>query len=293
MKTSLYLLALGGLVAAPMLSLTSCNSIMSAVASAREVDLSKFPGLSNLQKEQEEMMAIYAESSRLLLSSQEAALDALQKDAEALQNSLQAGEAYDKAAKIAKATKARLDEIHDQLAVLVQKPDLDALQIAVELSNSTSKLCTDGYNKLAGIQAAGNAAIAKTNKQGDKLVMQAYQHLEEATANINKSYSLLQKARLAEVKLTGVAAAQSADLIKSLEGAGNMDKAGLALQFRPIIYFLTGLPDEIDQQASIASMWEQHAKDSNIKLPVVKIPSISDSTKKVSEKLTKAVGSLL
>lgn len=293
MKTSLYLLALGGLVAAPMLSLTSCNSIMSAVASAREVDLSKFPGLQNLQKEQEEMMAIYAESSRLLLSSQEAALDALQKDAEALQSSLQAGEAYDKAAKIAKATKARLDEIHNDLAVMNQTPDDDAIRKMMEKTPATMNLIAEHYNELAGIQAAGNAAIAKTNKQGDKLVMQAYQHQAEAAANINKSYSLLQKARLAEVKLTGLAAVHSTALVKSLESANAMDKAGLALQFRPIIYFLTGLPEEIEQQSSIASMWEQHAKDSNIKLPVVKIPSISDSTKKVSEKLTKAVGSLL
>ena len=55
------------------------------------------------------------------------------------------------------------------------------------------------------------------------------------------------------------------------------------------MFFLTGLPEEFDQQNEVRTMWEEHAAKSNITLNTKQVGSIKEVTAKAAEKLTGSV----
>lgn len=291
MKTTPYILA--ALMMAAPLYLNSC----SVVNQVRSVDMSKIPGLNAVADAQKDMMDQYGTSARLLLQSRMAALEALALDAEAYADAKKAGEAYDKAVSIAKEARAMMEVVNEQLTNIQNKPDLDALNKAVDITKEAETIKNKGYSELASISDNANAAITAQNNKGDKLKLAAVQHVEAANVKIAESYGLLQDARWTEAKLVGVAAVQSTALVKSMKDASPMDKAALAITFRPIVYFVTGLPEEFQEQGAIMDMWEEHAKQvSGLKLPSRKqLPNVKAEAAKAATQMastfTPSVGS--
>lgn len=273
-------------VSAP-LTMNSC----SVVSQIRSVDLAQFPGMDGISKAQEEMMQQYGESTRLLVQSRVASLEALELDATAYAESKKAGDEYKKAVKIASNAKKMMNDLNAQLTNLQNKPDLSAVNKAVEVSDDAQEIVQEGYASLSEMAGSANASIAAQNKKGDKMVMAAYNHVAGANNKIAESYGLLQNAQLAEGKLVVTAAAQSAELIKSMKGASSMQKAALAITFRPIVYFLTGLPDEFNTQDDIRNMWQEHAKQvDGLKLPsAVQMPSVKTAAVDAGKSLLKEI----
>lgn len=292
MKVS-HLLMAALTIAAP-LTMNSC----SVVSQVRSVDLSKIPGLNVIADAQKGMMDQYASSARLLLQSRMAALEALALDAEAYADAKKAGDEYDKAVTIAKKARAKMDSVKAELTNLQNTPDYDTASKVVSNTADADKIVQEGYTELGAIAGNANSAIAAQNAKGDKLVMAAVQHVAAANTKIAESYGLLQDARWQEGKLVALAAAQSAILIKKLEGASTMDKVALGITFRPIVYFLTGLPGEFEEQGEIMALWEEHAKQvAGLKLPGRKqMPNIKAEVAKAAPQImsafTPGVGSI-
>lgn len=291
MKITPYVLT--ALMLAAPLYLNSC----SVVSQVRKVDVSSIPGLGDVLKAQDEMMDQYATSSRLLLQSRLSALKALELDAQAYADAKQAGEEYDKAVAIAASARSKMDEVNAQLTNIQNKPDLEAMNKAVANTKDADDIVRSGYAKLAAMAGSANAAIAAQNAKGDKLVLAAVQHVDAANGKIVESYRLLQDAQWTEAQLTLTAVAQSTALIKAMEGASSMNKAALGVTFRPIVYFLTGLPDELAEQSEIKGMWENHAQQvSGLTLPSPKqLPDIKAKAAPVASKMlssfTPSIGS--
>ena len=291
MKTTPFILA-ALMMAAPL-----CVNSCSVVNQVRSVDMSKIPGLNAVADAQKDMMAQYGTSARLLLQSRMAALEALALDAEAYADAKKAGEAYDKAVTIAKNARAKMAAVNEELTNIQNSPDLGALNKAVDNTKDAEDMVNKGYTELASIAGNANAAITAQNNKGDKLNLAAVQHVEAANVKIAESYGLLQDARWEEAKLVGVAAVQSAALVKSMKDASPMDKAALAITFRPIVYFVTGLPGEFEEQGAIMDMWEEHAKQvAGLKLPSRKqLPDVKAVAAKAAPQLastfTPSVGS--
>lgn len=287
MKVSHLLLA--ALTIAAPLTMNSC----SVVSQVRSVDLSKIPVLNKVAEAQKDMMDQYGASARLLLQSRLAALEALALDAEAYADADKASQAYDVAVTIAKEARAKMEGVKAELTNIQNSPDMDAVSKAVTNTADADTMVQEGYTKLGTIANSGNAAVTAQNAKGDKLVLTAVHHVEAANVKIAESYGLLQDAQLTELKLVAVAAAQSAALIKGLESADTVQKVGLAITFRPIVYFLTGLPDEIKGQNAIKAMWEDHAKQvAGLKLPSRKqLPDLKSDTKQIAKGIQQAITS--
>lgn len=287
MKVSHLLLA--ALTIAAPLTMNSC----SVVSQVRSVDLSKLPGLNKVAEAQQDMMAQYATSARLLLQSRLAALEALALDAEAYADADKASQAYDVAVTIAKEARAAMDNVKAELTNIQNTPDYDTANKAVSNTADADKRVQEGYTKLGAIANKGNAGIAAQNAKGAAYNMAAVQHVQGANVKIAESYGLLQDAQIAEVKLTALAAAQSAVLIKGLEGASPSEKVGLGITFRPIVYFLTGLPDEIKEQNELKAMWEEHAKQvTGLVLPKPKVmPNLKADPKQIAKEIQQAITS--
>ena len=288
MKVSHLLLA--ALTIAAPLTMNSC----SVISQVRTVDLSKLPGLNKVAEAQQDMMAQYATSARLLLQSRLAALEALALDAEAYADAKKAGDEYDKAAAIAKDARAKMDNVKAELTNIQNTPDYDTANKAVSNTADADTMVQDGYTKLGAIANKGNAGIAAHNAKGAAYNMAAVQHVQGANVKIAESYGLLQDAQIEEVKLTALAAAQSAVLIKGLEGASPSEKVGLGITFRPIVYFLTGLPDEIKEQNELKAMWEEHAKQvTGLVLPKPKVtPNLKADFKERGKGILSALSSV-
>lgn len=284
MKITPYVFA-ALMLAAPMY-LNSC----SVVSQVRSVDVSGIPGLSAVAKAQEGMMAEYGQSAQLLLRSRMAALEALQLDAQAIADAKQAGDEYEKAKSIAAKAKDMMAGVQAQLTNLQNKPDMDTISKAVEETKGVDDFVKEANNEMAAIAGNANAAIAAQNAKGDKLVLAAMQHVEGANTKIVESYSLLQDAQLKEAELVLKATTQSAALVKGMESASALDKAVLGIQFRPIVYFLTGLPDELAEQETIKGMWQEHAETvAGIKLPSRKqLPDVKAPAAKAAASITKS-----
>lgn len=284
MKITPYIAA-AVLLSAP-LYLNSC----SVVSQARKVDVSSIPGLGAVLKSQDGMMEQYASSSRLLLQSRLSALKALELDAQAYADAKQAGKEYDKAASIAAAARSKMDEVNAELTNIQNKPDLDAVSKAIAKTKDVDDIVKEGYADLSAIAGTANADINAQNAKGDCLVMSAVQHVDAANASIAESYRLLQDAQWAEAQLTLTAVEQSNALVKAMQGASALDKAALGVTFRPIVYFLTGLPDEFAEQGNIKDMWENHAQQvSGLKLPARK--QMPDVKAKAASAATKVASS--
>lgn len=284
MKITPYI-AVAALLSAP-LYLNSC----SVVSQARKVDVSSIPGLGAVLKSQDGMMEQYASSSRLLLQSRLSALKALELDAQAYADAKQAGKEYDKAVALAVKVKSKMDGVSAELTNIENNPDLDAVSKAIAKTDDVMDLVKEGYAELASMAASANADINAQNAKGDRLVMSAVQHVDAANASIAESYRLLQDAQWAEAQLTLTAVEQSTALVKAMEGASALDKAALGVTFRPIVYFLTGLPDEFAEQGNIKDMWENHAQQvSGLKLPARK--QMPDVKAKAASAATKVASS--
>lgn len=284
MKMTPYVFA--ALMLAAPLYLNSC----SVVSQVRSVDVSSIPGLSAVAKAQDGMMAEYGQSAQLLLKSRLAALEALQLDAQAIADAKQAGEEYDKAKGIAAKAKDMMAGVQAQLTNLQNKPDMDTISKAIEETKGVDDFVKEANNEMASMAGNANAAIAAQNAKGDKLVLAAMQHVEGANAKIAESYGLLQEAQLKEAELVLKATTQSAALVKSMESASALDKAALGIQFRPIVYFLTGLPDELSEQETIKGMWQEHAGTvAGIKLPSRKqLPDVKAPAAKAAASVAKS-----
>lgn len=287
MKITPYVFA-ALMLAAPMY-LNSC----SVVSQVRSVDVSSIPGLSAVAKAQDGMMAEYGQSAQLLLKSRMAALEALLLDAEAIADAKKAGDEYEKAKKIADDTKDLMTGVQAQMTNLQNKPDMDTISKAIEETKGVDDFVKEANNEMAAIAGNANAAIAAQNAKGDKLVLAAMQHVEGANTKIAESYGLLQDAQMKEAELVLKATTQSAALVKGMESASALDKAALGIQFRPIVYFLTGLPDELSEQETIKGMWQEHADTvAGIKLPSRKqLPDVKAPAAKAAAAVTKSVQS--
>ena len=284
MKVSHLLLA--ALTIAAPLTMNSC----SVISQVRSVDMSQFPGLSAVADAQKGMMDQYASSSRLLLQSRMAALEALALDAEAYADAKKAGDEYNKAVTIAKKARAKMADVKAELTNIQNQPDMGAIDKAVSNTADADKMVKDGYKELGAIAGSANSAIAAQNAKGDKLVMAAVQHVAGANAKIAESYSLLQDAQWEEGKLVATAVAQSAILIKGMEGASSLQKVAMGVTFRPIVYFLTGLPGEFSEQEEIRAMWEEHSKQvAGLKLPSRKqLPNVKAEVAKAAPQILSA-----
>lgn len=284
MKVSHLLLA--ALTIAAPLTMNSC----SVISQVRSVDMSQFPGLSAVADAQKGMMDQYASSSRLLLQSRMAALEALALDAEAYADAKKAGDEYNKAVTIAKKARAKMADVKAELTNIQNQPDMGAIDKAVSNTADADKMVQDGYKELGAIAGSANSAIAAQNAKGDKLVMAAVQHVAGANAKIAESYSLLQDAQWEEGKLVATAVAQSAILIKGMEGASSLQKVAMGVTFRPIVYFLTGLPGEFSEQEEIKAMWEEHSKQvAGLKLPSRKqLPNVKAEVVKAAPQILSA-----
>lgn len=284
MKITPYVFA--ALMLAAPLYLNSC----SVVSQVRSVDVSSIPGLSAVAKAQDGMMAEYGQSAQLLLRSRMAALEALLLDAEAIADAKKAGDEYEKAKRIADKAKDMMDGVQAQLTNLQNKPDMDAISKAIEETKGVDDFVKEANNEMAAMAGNANAAIAAQNAKGDKLVLAAMQHVEGANTKIAESYGLLQEAQLKEAELVLKATTQSAALVKGMESASALDKAALGVQFRPIVYFLTGLPDELTEQETIKGMWQEHADTvAGIKLPSRKqLPDVKAQAAKAAASVAKS-----
>ena len=284
MKITPYVFA--ALMLAAPLYLNSC----SVVSQVRSVDVSSIPGLSAVAKAQEGMMAEYGQSAQLLLKSRIAALEALQLDAQAIADAKQAGDEYEKAKSIAAKAKDMMAGVQAQLTNVQNKPDMDSISKAIEETKGVDDFVKEANNEMAAIAGNANAGIAARNAKGDKLVLAAMQHVEGANAKIAESYGLLQDAQLKEAELVLKATAHSAALVKGMESASALDKAAMGIQFRPIVYFLTGLPDELTEQETIKSMWQEHADTvAGIKLPARKqLPDVKAQAVKAATSVAKS-----
>lgn len=285
MKITPYVFA-ALMLAAPMY-LNSC----SVVSQVRSVDVSSIPGLSAVAKAQEGMMAEYGQSAQLLLKSRIAALEALQLDAEAIADAEKAGDEYEKAKSIAAKAKDMMAGVQAQLTNVQNSPDdVDAINKAIETTKEVDSAIQDANNELAAIKNKANNDIKAQNAKGDKLVLAAMQHVEGANAKIAESYGLLQDAQMKEAELVLKATAHSSALVKGMESASAFDKAALGIQFRPIVYFLTGLPDELTEQETIKSMWQEHADTvAGIKLPARKqLPDVKAQAAKAATSVAKS-----
>lgn len=284
MKITPYVFA--ALMLAAPLYLNSC----SVVSQVRSVDVSSIPGLSAVAKAQEGMMAEYGQSAQLLLKSRIAALEALQLDAQAIADAKQAGDEYEKAKSIAAKAKDMMAGVQAQLTNVQNKPDMDSISKAIEETKGVDDFVKEANNEMAAIAGNANAGIAARNAKGDKLVLAAIQHVDGANAKIAESYGLLQDAQMKEAELVLKATTHSAALVKGMESASALDKAALGLQFRPIVYFLTGLPDELTEQETIKSMWQEHADTvAGIKLPARKqLPDVKAQAAKAATSVAKS-----
>jgi hypothetical protein len=106
---------------------------------------------------------------------------------------------------------------------------------------------------------------------------------------IVQSHSLLQDAQIMEVKLAATAVAHTAVLINAIGGASPLEKGLLIIQFRPILYFITGLPGEFEEQEAVRAMWEEHSAQSGITLNTKQVDGIKGVTAKAVESLSGAV----
>lgn len=285
MKITPYVFA--ALMLAAPLYLNSC----SVVSQVRSVDVSSIPGLSAVAKAQEGMMAEYGQSAQLLLKSRIAALEALQLDAQAIADAKQAGDEYEKAKSIAAKAKDMMAGVQAQLTNVLNSPDdVDVCRKAIEKTKEADALIQEGNNEVAAIKNKANNDIKAQNAKGDKLVLAAIQHVEGANAKIAESYGLLQDAQMKEAELVLKATTHSAALVKGMESASALDKAALGIQFRPIVYFLTGLPDELTEQETIKSMWQEHADTvAGIKLPARKqLPDVKAQAAKAATSVAKS-----
>lgn len=284
MKITPYVFA--ALMLAAPLYLNSC----SVVSQVRSVDVSSIPGLSAVAKAQEGMMAEYGQSAQLLLKSRIAALEALQLDAQAIADAKQAGDEYEKAKSIAAKAKDMMAGVQAQLTNVQNKPDMDSISKAIEETKGVDDFVKEANNEMAAIAGNANAGIAAQNAKGDKLVLAAIQHVDGANAKIAESYGLLQDAQMKEAELVLKATTHSAALVKGMESASALDKAALGIQFRPIVYFLTGLPDELTEQETIKSMWQEHADTvAGIKLPARKqLPDVKAQAAKAATSVAKS-----
>lgn len=287
MKMTPYVFAVL-MLTAPMY-LNSC----SVVSQMRSVDVSSIPGLSAVAKAQDGMMAEYGKSAQLLLKSRLAALEALQLDAQAIADAKKAGDEYEKAKSIAAQAKDMMSGVQAQLTNLQNKPDMDTISKAVEETKGVDDFVKEANNEMAVIAGNANTAIAAQNAKGDKLVLAAMQHVDGANAKIAESYGLLQDAQLKEAELVMKATTQSAALVKGMESASALDKAALGVQFRPIVYFLTGLPEELEEQETIKGMWQEHADTvAGIKLPARKqLPDVKAKAAQAAASVAKSVQS--
>ncbi len=269
--------------------LTSCSFVSQAVSSVRSIDLSQYPGLNVVASAQKGMMNTYSQSAMLILRSRMAALDALVLDAEAIAANEKAGDIYNMATKIAADGKEKQKLLQAQIKNITNSQDIDVINKAKDETASVDSMIAEGYSELSKATCKTNASIANTNKKGDMYIAQSMKHQAAAKAKIAESYSLLQDSQIMELKLAAVAAAQTTALVNGMSGASTLDKAILAVQFRPIIFFLTGLPEEFNQQNEVCAMWEEHAANSNIKLNTKKVGSISEIASKAAEELTGSV----
>ena len=268
---------------------SSCSMVNQAISSVRSIDMSQYPGLDIVANAQKGMMEQYSQSTKLLLQSRLAAVEALVLDAEAIAANEKAGDIYNSAKKIAANGKDKQKLLLAQIENITNAQDMDAIDKVKEATSGIGAMIAEGYSELSKATKSTNAQIAATNKKGDMYIAQAMEHQAEAANKIVQSHSLLQEAQIMEVALVTKAALQSASLAKSLEGASALDKGLLAVQFRPIIYFLTGLPDEFAEQDNVKAMWEEHAAKSAISLNKKVVGDIKKVTAKVTPQLMKSV----
>jgi hypothetical protein len=269
--------------------LTSCSLVSQAVSSVRSIDMSQYPGLSIVAKAQEGMMDTYGQSAKLILRSRLAAVDALVLDAEAIAANEKAGDTYKLATKIAANGKEKQKLLQAQIQNITNAQDMDVINKAKEETAAIDAMVAEGYSELSKATSKTNKDIAATNKKGDMYIAQSMQHQAAAEAKIVESHSLLQESQIMELKLAATAAVQTTVLVKGMSSASALDKAMLAVQFRPILFFLTGLPEEFDQQNEVRTMWEEHAAKSNITLKKKEVGSIKEVAAKAAEKLTDSI----
>lgn len=279
----------GMALSVPMMT-TSCSLVSGAVSKISSVDMSKYPGLSTVAKAQENMMADYRQSADLILQSRLAALEALKLDAEAYAETDKAGESYDKAKEIAEQAQDYIKKTQAEQQNLQNTTDWDVCNKAVSNTKAVDDFVRESNAALAGAVSGANSSIAASNAQGDAHNLAAVQHVDGAKTKIAESYGLLQKAQLKEAELAVKASAQSYALVKGMEGASVVDKAALGITFRPIAFFLTGLPTEISDQNKIKEMWQEHAKQvQGLVLPKpVQLPNLA-AAKSSGAKVMKAL----
>lgn len=276
-------------VVASGVMMTSCSFISQGLASVRSLDISKYPGLDILSEAQEGMMKEYSRSTQLLLKSRLAAVEALILDAEAVAANNKGGSVYSSATKIAAKGKEQQKVLQAQILNITNAQDLDAINKAKSETEGVDEMIAEGYSELSRATATTNADIAATNKKGDMYIAQAMQHQAAAAAKIRESHSLLQDAQIAELELAATAVMHTTTLIDAMSGASSIEKGLLAVQFRPVLYFITGLPDEFAEQEKVKAMWEEHAVKSNIKLNSKKVGGIESVTASAAEKLMDSV----
>ena len=269
--------------------MTSCSLVSQGIASVRSLDMSQYPGLNILNEAQKGMMNEYSKSTKLLLQARLAAVDALVLDAEAVAANNKGGSIYASATKIAANGKEKQKELQAQIQNITNSQDLDAINKAKSETEGVDEMIAEGYSELSRATASTNADIAATNKKGDRYIAQAMKHQAAAANKIKESHSLLQDAQIAELKLAATAVMHSKTLIDTMAGASTMEKGLIAVQFRPILYFITGLPDEFEEQEAVKAMWEEHAAKSDIKLNSKKVGSIKEVTASAVEKLSDSV----
>lgn len=269
--------------------ISSCSMVNQAISSVRSIDMSKYPGLDIVANAQKGMMEQYSQSTKLLLQSRLAAVEALVLDAEAIAANQKAGEIYNSAKKIAANGKDKQKLLLAQIENITNAQDMDAIDKVKEATSGIDAMIAEGYSELSKATKSTNAQIAATNKKGDMYIAQSMQHQAEAANKIVQSHSLLQDAQIMELKLVAEAALQSVSLIKSFEGASTLEKGLLAVQFRPIVYFLTGLPDEFEEQDAVKAMWEEHATNSNINLNKKTVGNIKEVSANAASNLMKSV----
>lgn len=269
--------------------LTSCSYVSQGLAAVRSLDMSQYPGLSTLSEAQTGMMSEYSKSTSLLLQSRLAAVEALVLDAEAVAANNKGGSVYASATKIASQGKEKQKELQAQIQNITNAQDLDAINKAKSETEGVDEMIAEGYSELSRATASTNASIASTNKKGDMYIAQAMKHQAAATKKIQESHDLLQEAQIMELQLAATAVMHSKSLIDAMAGASTVEKGLIAFQFRPILYFITGLPEEFAEQEAVKAMWVQHAAESDIKLNSKKVGSIKEVTAPVIEQLTDSV----
>lgn len=268
---------------------TSCSLVSQGVSLVRSVDLSQYPGLNALNDAQAGMMKEYSKSTKLILQSRLAAVEALVLDAEAVAANNKGASVYSQATKIAANGKEKQKQLQAQIQNITNAQDLDAINKVKSETDGVDKMIAEGYSELSRATSSTNAKIAATNKKGDMYIAQAMQHQAAAVKKIQQSHSLLQDAQIMELQLAATAAMQTKTLVDAMAGASSVEKGLLAVQFRPILYFLTGLPGEFEEQEAVKAMWEEHSAQSNIKLNTKKVGTIKEVTAKAAEKLTDSV----